>query len=165
MVKKKGIRKKGATDPALAIYEKGLAALAKNDWDQAVKHFEAAVDESDSLELLERARAHLEAARRAAAGEGGRPDAFTEAVLALNRGDTDRVLEVAGGAAGSGKQRDERFVYLLAAAHAQRGERERALELLAEAIELEPRNRIHALNDPDFEQLQDDPELARLLGG
>ena len=54
--------------------------------------------------------------------------------------------------------------YGLAAAHALRHDREKALLHLKRSIERNPENRIFAANDSDLESLRDDPEFLDLLG-
>ena len=54
-------------------------------------------------------------------------------------------------------------IYLAASLKALDGDAEQALELLARAIELEPRNRVHAYHDPDFRELRDADGFSSLL--
>ena len=154
---------KGA-DPALDKFTQALDAFHKKDWARAAELFEGAVAESDSLELSARARQYLAASRQRideAAGSKSKGkakqedgDPFLRAVFEKNRGDSVAALELCR-QEGRDKK-DERFAYLAAAIHASEGRTEEAVEALSRAIELNPKNRVHAFHDPDFADLRRD---------
>lgn len=152
-------------DPVFEIYEEGFAELYKKHWAKAIKLFEQVVAESDQAELTDRARQLATAARRSQAearGEETPEDPFLHAVYLRNRGDLDDALKLCGQGGRSGK--DERFAYLAAALHAVAGRPKEAAETLAKAIEMNPKNRVHAFHDPDFAELRNDSEHAALFG-
>jgi tetratricopeptide (TPR) repeat protein len=159
-----------ADDPALDALTQGLAALQAKDWAKAVTLFEAAVHEADRPEVKDRARQYLTASRqKAGAGEEARPakgagevDPFLQAVYEKNRGNLAEVLAISH--KGGRDQKDERFAYLTATVHAIEGRWDEATQALTRAIELNPKNRVHAFHDPDFAELRKNRDLRPLFG-
>lgn len=152
-------------DPVFEIYEKALGELYGKHWAKAVELFEQVVEESDQPELTDRARQLAAAARRsqgAAEGDDAPDDPFLHAVYLRNRGDLDEALKICGQGGRSGK--DERFAFLAASLHAVEGRHKEAAEALAKAIEMNPKNKVHAFHDPDFSELRADSEHAALFG-
>jgi tetratricopeptide (TPR) repeat protein len=153
-----------ADDPALDALTQGLAALQAKDWAKAVERFEAAVELSDRPEVKDRARQFLTAARQKAGGErkGGESDPYLQAIYEKNRGNLAEALEMSR--KGGRDQKDERFAYLAASIHAIENRLDEAAEGLAKAVELNPKNRIHAFHDPDFAELRKNRDLRPLFG-
>lgn len=154
-----------SADPVFEIYEEALGHLYKKHWDKAAKLFQRVADESDQPELTASARQLLAAARRRAAeagDDGPSDDPFMAAVYYRNRGDLGEALKICR--LGGRSQKDERFAYLAAAVHALEGRESDAAEALARAVELNPKNRVHAFHDPDFAALRARPEHAALFG-
>ncbi|HET9226980.1 MAG TPA: tetratricopeptide repeat protein [Thermoanaerobaculia bacterium] len=151
-------------DPALDAFTKALDAFHKKDWAKAAEQFETVVAQSDLLELTARARQYLAASRLRLEEAGGAKakgkakqedgDPFLRAVFEKNRGESAAALELCR-QEGRDKK-DERFAYLAAAIHASEGRTEEAVEALSRAIELNPKNRVHAFHDPDFADLRRD---------
>jgi len=153
-------------DPALDALAQGLAALQAKDWAKAVERFEEAVRESDRPEVRDRARQYLMASRQKAHGEkpakGAEADPYLLAVYEKNRGNLKEALEISH--KGGRDQKDERFAYLTASLHAIEGQWDEATQALTKAIELNPKNRIHAFHDPDFAELRKNRDLRPLFG-
>ena len=154
-------------DPALDALAQGLAALQAKDWAKAVERFEEAIRESDRPEVRDRARQYLMASRQKA-GEGEKPakapeqDPYLLAVYEKNRGNLKEALEISH--KGGRDQKDERFAYLTASVHAIEGRWDEATQALHKAIELNPKNRIHAFHDADFAELRKNRDLRPLFG-
>jgi tetratricopeptide (TPR) repeat protein len=154
-------------DPALDALTQGLAALQAKDWAKAVERFEEAVRESDRPEVRDRARQYLMASRQKA-GEGEKPakapeqDPYLLAVYEKNRGNLKEALEISR--KGGRDQKDERFAYLTASVHALEGRWDEATQALNKAIELNPKNRVHAFHDPDLAELRKNRDLRPLFG-
>lgn len=146
-------------DPMIKVYEKALKALGQGKTAGAAKLFDQVATESDRPGLADRARRYLAVCRPQKVS--GPDDPFLEAVFERNRGRLDEALDlcVRGGRQG----KDDRFAYLAASIHAIKGDHEKALSVLTTAIELNPKNRIHAYYDPDFESLRSEPEFEGLL--
>jgi tetratricopeptide (TPR) repeat protein len=154
-------------DPALDALTQGLAALQAKDWAKAAERFEEAIRESDRPEVRDRARQYLVASRQKA-GEGEKPakaseqDPYLLAVYEKNRGNLKEALEISH--KGGRDQKDERFAYLTASVHAIEGRWDEATQALNKAIELNPKNRVHAFHDPDLAELRKNRDLRPLFG-
>ncbi len=152
-----------ADDPALDALTQGLAALQAKDWKRAVERFEAAVELSDRPEVKDRARQFLTVSRQKAGGDQPpESDPYLQALYEKNRGNLTEALEISR--KGGRDQKDERFAYLAASIHAVEDRLAEAAEGLAKAIELNPKNRIHAFHDPDFAELRKNRDLRPLFG-
>jgi tetratricopeptide (TPR) repeat protein len=161
-----------ADDPALAAFAKALDAFHKRDWAKAAELFEGVLAQSDRLDLSDRARQYLAATRQKLEEAGGSKarakakaedgDPFLRAVFEKNRGDAAAALEICR--QGNRDQTDERFAYLAASIHAAEGRTEEAVQALSRAIELNPKNRVHAFHDPDFAELRKDRDQRQLFG-
>jgi tetratricopeptide (TPR) repeat protein len=155
-------------DPALDALTEGLAALQAKSWAKAVERFEVVVRESDRPEVRDRARQYLAASRKAQGGEGEKsakgaePDPYLLAVYEKNRGNLKEALEISR--KGGRDQKDERFAYLMASVHAIEGRWDEATQALTKAIELNPKNRVHAFHDPDLAELRKNRDLRPIFG-
>jgi tetratricopeptide (TPR) repeat protein len=162
----------GGTDPSLEALTQGLAALQAKDWAKAVGHFERAVEQSDQSEVKDRARQFLTVSRQraqgaeaktaGAKGAGEESDPYLQAVYEKNRGNLQAALEISR--KGGQDQKDERFAYLAASIHAVESRWDDATQALTRAVELNPKNRIHAFHDPDFAELRKNRDLRPLFG-
>jgi tetratricopeptide (TPR) repeat protein len=152
-----------AADPALDALTKGLAALQAKRWPQAVELFEKAVELSDRTEVRDRAKQFLSVGRQKV--EGARKeeaDPYLQALYEKNRGNLAEALEISR--KGGRDQKDERFAYLAASIHAIESRWDDAAQALNQAVELNPKNRIHAFHDPDFAELRKNRDLRPLFG-
>jgi tetratricopeptide (TPR) repeat protein len=145
-------------DPFLKVYERGLKALHGGKWREAKQSFEKVVGQAEQRDLAERARRYLSlvAEKLDSSPVAESSDAFLEAVYERNRGELERALEICGRGGRQGK--DERFAYLAASILSATGKLDRSAQLLGVAIELNPKNRVHAFHDSDFDQLRKSPE-------
>jgi tetratricopeptide (TPR) repeat protein len=156
------------SDPAIEALTQGLAALQAKQWAKAVEHFERAVQESDVPEVKDRAKQFLAISRQRAEADAPKPaqgeeqDPFLLAVYEKNRGNLKESLEMSR--KGGLDQKDERFAYLAASIHAIENRLDEAAQALAKAVELNPRNRIHAFHDPDFAELRKNRDHRALFG-
>lgn len=155
-------------DPALDAFGAGLSALQARDWKKAVEHLEQAVETADRADLRDRAQQLLNAARQKGGAGDGKPakgpeaDPFLEAVYEKNRGNLKAALDIAQ--KDGRDQQDERFAYLVASIHAVENRLGEAVQALAKAVELNPKNRIHAFHDADFAELRKDRDQRHLFG-
>jgi tetratricopeptide (TPR) repeat protein len=143
---------KAGPDP-VDLYEQAIAALYKGDWQRAEELFHEVAKDGPG-ELTARAR-QFAATARARAAQAEPEDPWVKAVFEKNRGSFDEALALClaeGRAEGDG-----RFAYLTAVLYALRGELEKVRPHLDRAIELDPRNRAHALHDPDLAAFRDQP--------
>ena len=145
---------------AVALYERGLEALQRHDFEMAASRFESVLRQyPDEKELHERVRLYLNICQRQAAPREADPQTLEErlyaATLAINGGRYDRAI------ANLRLVRDEDpdndyALYMLAVAHAQRGELAEGIAHLERAIALNSENRAIAKGDPDLEPLRGD---------
>lgn len=143
---------------AVVLYEQGLEALQRRDFQVAAERFEAVLRQyPDEKELQERVRLYLNVCQRQAAPREAAPQTLDErlyaATLAINGGSYDKAI------ANLRLVRDEdpdndHALYMLAVAHAQRGELTEAMAHLERAISLNQENRPLARTDPDLEPLR-----------
>ena len=153
---------------AIAIYERALRSLQRHSYAEAAALPRRVIAGSPAeRELLDRSRLYLSLCDRQLKPPAAEPANAAErlyaATLALNAGAPDRAiayLELA-----DDEPHHDRALYLMAVAHAERGETGVAIRYLEQAIEANPENRSLARVDPDLEALRRDTALAVLLGG
>jgi len=150
-------------DPLVKVYERGIKALHQSKWREAAKHFDRVAEESLEVDLVGQARRLArvcrEKLRKTPKVED--EDPFLTAVYERNRGDLEESLAICS--RGGRQSKDERFAYLAASIHSLMGDQEKAAKFLEQAIELNPKNRIHAFHDTDFDNLRADPEYRQLF--
>lgn len=152
----------GGVDPQLAVYEKALKALHAGKWQVAAQGFETVAAESEQVELAARARQYRDYSQRQLIDESeADADPYLRAVVLRNRGDLDASLELC--TTPKSRQDHDGFAYLAAGIHALNGDNEAAIERLTRAIELNPKNRIQAGYDAEFEELREAEEHAALF--
>lgn len=145
---------------ALELFTKGSRLLQEAQWAEAAKVFGGVADETDNATILDRTRQFLEVCRHRLEGEAVEADPYLQAVFEKNRGNLDGARELCGR---GDVEQDERFAYLMASIQALTDAPEEAFEHLENAIRLEPKNRVHAYHDPDFESLRGQEKLTQLL--
>ena len=139
------------TDRTLDLLGEALELLHDQQWSKAETKLEEALAESDSKQVSDRIQQYLQICRGRTNAPEDSGDAYLDAVYDKNRGEIEAALERVTSA---GDAADERFVYLRASLEALCGRDDDALETLGKAIELEPKNRVHAYHDPDFASLK-----------
>jgi len=63
----------------------------------------------------------------------------------------------------AGDPGSDKILYAIAAVRALKGDRGGAIDYLRKAVAADDRNRIYALNDPDFDSIRDEPEFIDLV--
>lgn len=155
-------------EKALKEIERGMNALHKQNWSEAVTHFQTIVDGyPQEKELQDRAQMYVRVAKSHLEGDGGTQRAKPEelfylGVMKANEADYDQAVELLDRAL-QHNPKDERSHYVMAATRALKGEREVALRHLQEAITLNAQNRFYAMNDPDFESIRDEETFENLV--
>ena len=145
-----------AVDIGLDVFAEGVKLLGEKDLEGAAAKFEQVVAETDGRHLRDRARQYLAACRH----NGGESieDPYLAAVYYKNQGDLDKAAEHCAKGDDS-----ERFVYLRASLACLTGAEEKALELLAKAIVMDPKNRVHAFHDSDFNKIHGTESFVALI--
>jgi len=151
---------------ALAAYTDCLRILQERNWVKAAAAFAAFIAQHGrERELADRARMYLNVCEQHIGSDGDAPKTFDEryaaAVILANRGEFDAALRLLDAALAERPDSDK-ALYLKASTLAQQGQRRFALDLLTRAIARDERNRVYAVNDPDFGSLRDDEEFITL---
>jgi outer membrane protein assembly factor BamD (BamD/ComL family) len=142
------------------LYERGMEALQRHDYQQAAAILESVLRQyPEEKELHERVRLFLNVCQRQATPKLPGPQTIDErlyaATLAINGGQYDQAIVHLRLVRDEDPDNDH-AIYMLAVAHAQRDEHAEAVAHLERAIALNPENRGLARNDPDLEPLHDD---------
>jgi tetratricopeptide (TPR) repeat protein len=160
-------RRRSTYFDAVAVYERGLDALQRHDYHQAIDLLESVLrDYPEEKELHERVRLYLNICRRQAAPREQTPVTVDErlyaATLAINAAEYDRAIAHLRLVRDEDPDNDH-ALYMLAVAHAQRGELAEAVAHLERAIAVNPENRGLARTDPDLEPLRGDEAFRSAL--
>src|SRR5437870_9053359 len=152
---------------AVALYERGLEALQRHHYNGAADLFESVLRQyPEEKELHERVRLYLNICRRQEAPREATPQTVDErlyaATLSINGGRYDEAITHLRLVRDEDPDNDH-ALYMLAVAHAQRGEVAEAIAHLERAIALNPENRGLARTDPDLEPLRDDEAFRAAL--
>jgi len=152
---------------AVALYERGLEALQRHAYPQAIHLLESVLTQyPEERELHERVRLYLNICQRQAAQREAAPQTIDErlyaATLSINGGQYDQAIAHLRLVRDEDPDNDH-AIYMLAVAHAQRDEHAEAVAHLERAIALNPENRALARNDPDLEPLRDDDAFRAAL--
>lgn len=152
---------------AVALYERGLEALQRHEYQKAADIFESVLRQyPEERELHERVRLYLNICQRHAAPRESTPKTVDErlyaATLAINGGQYDQAIAHLRLVRDEDPDNDH-ALYMLAVAHAQRGEPAEAIAHLERAIALNSENRGLARTDPDLEPLRGDDAFRGAL--
>jgi tetratricopeptide (TPR) repeat protein len=152
---------------AVALYERALEALQRHDYGGAIAQLESVLRlYPEEKELHERVRLYLNICQRQAAPRQATPQTIDErlyaATLAINGGRYDEAISHLRLVRDEDPDNDH-ALYMLAVAHAQRGEHAEAIAHLERAIAVNPENRGLARNDPDLEPLRGDDTFRAAL--
>jgi outer membrane protein assembly factor BamD (BamD/ComL family) len=152
---------------AVALYEQGLEALQRHAYPEATRLLESVLRQyPEERELHERVRLYLNICQRQATQREAAPQTIDErlyaATLAINGGQYDKAIAHLRLVRDEDPDNDH-AIYMLAVAHAQRGEHAEAVAHLERAIALNPENRALARNDPDLEPLRGDDAFRAAL--
>lgn len=152
---------------AVAVYERGVEALQRHDYAAAQRLLESVLRQyPEEKELHERVRLYLNICARQAAPRADAPQTIDErlyaSTLAINGGRYDEAIAHLRLVRDEDPDNDH-ALYMLAVAHAQRGELAEAVAHLERAIALNPDNRGLARTDPDLEPLREDEAFRTAL--
>jgi tetratricopeptide (TPR) repeat protein len=152
---------------AVAVYERGVEALQRHDYAAAQQLLESVLRQyPEEKELHERVRLYLNICARQAAPRQSAPQTIEErlyaSTLAINGGRYDEAIAHLRLVRDEDPDNDH-ALYMLAVAHAQRGEFAEAVAHLERAIALNLENRGLARTDPDLEPLREDEAFRSAL--
>ena len=152
---------------ALAMYENGVRALQRHDYQGAATQFRTIIERyPEERELQERSQLYLrvcerETAKRPATLQTPQERVYA-ATVALNAGDTATALDHLRRALADSPDSDHAH-YIMSVALASKGDAGQALEHLRQAISLNPENRGLARQDPDLEPFRGSDAFRELL--
>src|SRR5262245_34781958 len=152
---------------AVGLYERGLAALQQHDYQVASERFESVLRQyPEEKELHERVRLYLNICQRQATRQTPEPKTVEErlfaSTLAINGGRYDEAISQLHLVRDEDPDNDH-ALYMLAVAHAQRGEPAEAVAHLERAIAVNAENRSLARTDPDLDSLRSDESFRAVL--
>ena len=152
---------------AVGVYERGLEALQRHDYRTATGLFETVLRQyPEEKELNERVRLYLNICQRQTSRREPAPQTIEErlfaSTIAINGGRYDEALSQLHLVRDEDPDNDH-ALYMLAVAHAQRGELVEAVAHLLRAIAVNPENRSLAKHDPDLEPLRADEAFRSAL--
>jgi tetratricopeptide (TPR) repeat protein len=143
---------------AVSLYERGLQALQRREYVEAGTLLRAVLSSyPEEKELHERVRLYINVCERQSAPREAAPrnagESVYAATLAINAGKFDTAVEHLRAVTAEDPANDH-VCYMLAVAHALRGDLDDAVRHLLRAIELNPENRAIARQDRDLENLR-----------
>ena|SRR3954453_14238382 len=154
-----------SSSPAFQQYQAAVQLLQQGKYEKALAAFEKLLP-SAPAEILERARMYVATCKRQM--EQSRlafqtpEERYDYAVSKLNHGYYDEAREQFNGVIGDHPQADYAY-YGLALLDSITGHPQECLDNLERAIELNPKNRLQARSDNDFQSMVDDPRFTELL--
>ncbi|MCU1329745.1 MAG: Tetratricopeptide 2 repeat protein [Bryobacterales bacterium] len=148
-------------------FERGVRLYSEQRWADAVAALRE-VASGPAIHVADRARGYLQVCERRLAGAAAlqlntADDHFNYAVERLNARDFEKARHHLASALKM-QPKGDHILYTLALSCGLTGDGNGAYENLKRAIEVEPRNRLHARQDSDFAALAERfPELRNLL--
>lgn len=151
--------------PAFQQYQSAVQLLQQGKYDRALAAFEKLLPAAPP-EILERAKMYIATCQRqmdrSALAFQTPEERYDYAISQLNQGYFEEAREQLNGVIGDEPRADYAF-YGLAVLDSITGRPQDCLENLARAIELNPKNRLQARSDNDFQSMVDDPRFTELL--
>ena len=149
----------------LALYESALRLMQEGKFDKAHAAFNQMLASSPA-DLAERIRVYINACvqqmQRQKTQFNSDEERYDYAVSLINDGNYEDARNELNQIIGSNKDADYAF-YGLAVLSSMTGDAHSCLEHLTEAIRLNPKNRIQARTDSDFQDMAEDPRFTELL--
>ncbi len=152
---------------AVALYEQALERLQQHDYSGASARLESVLTQfPEEKELHERVKLYLNVCRRQVTSVQTSPQTIEErlyaSTIALNGGRYDEAISHLRLVRDEDPDNDH-ALYMLAVAHAQRGELTEAIAHVERAIALNPENRALARTDPDLDPIREDESFRAAL--
>lgn len=152
---------------AVALYEQGVQALQRHRYQEAEQLLTSVLTRfPEEKELHERVRLYLNVCRRQATPKERSPETVDQrlyaATLSINEGRYDDAISHLRLVRDEDPDNDY-ALYMLAVAHAQRGEHAEAVAHLERSIALNPENKALARRDPDLDSLRADESFHATL--
>ena len=162
---KSGAKSNSGTGPAFNQYQAAVQLLQQGKYEKAAAAFEKLLPNAP-MEIMERCRVYIVTCHRQMEKHNlnfATPEEhYDYAISQLNTGYYDEAREQFQSILLSHPDIDYAF-YGLAVLDSITGRAQDCLNNLARAIELNPRNRLQARADNDFQSMVDDPRFTELL--
>lgn len=162
---KSGAHSHAATGPAFQHYQAAVQLLQQGKYEKAAAAFEKLLPAAP-IEIIERCRVYIATCRRQMEKHSlnfATPEEhYDYAISKLNTGYYDEAREQFLSILMNHPDIDYAF-YGLAVLDSITGRAQDCLSNLARAIELNPKNRLQARADNDFQSMVDDPRFTELL--
>jgi len=146
-------------------YQAAVQFVQQGKFDRAIAAFEKVLSAAPP-EICERCRMYIQTCRKQLDSKGlafGTPEErYDYAVSQINAGDFEEAANQLKGILADDPSADFAY-YGLALLHAITGKSQDCLDSLSHAIELNPKNRLQARSDNDFQSMVDDPRFTELL--
>ena len=150
---------------AFQQYQAAVQLVQQTKYDKALAAFEKLLP-SAPPEIMERCRMYIQTCQqqleKAALAFNSPSERFDYAISQLNGGYYEEAREQLMLVVGEDSQADYAY-YGLAVLDSMTGRVQDCLDNLAKAIEMNPRNRLQARSDGDFQNMVDDPRFTELL--
>lgn len=151
--------------PAFQLYQSAVQLVQQGKYDKALAGFHKVLT-SAPAEIAERAKMYISTCQRqlehAALSFQTPEERYDYAVSQLNQGFYEEAREQFNGVVTDDPMADYAY-YGLAVLDSITSRPQDCLSNLAKAIELNPRNRLQARTDNDFQSMLDDPRFTELL--
>src|SRR5246127_3921628 len=162
---KSGGHSSTTTAPIYQQYQSAVQLVQQGKFDKALAAFEKLLPNAP-FEIVERCRMYIHTCKRQLERQGlafqTPEERYDYAVSQLNGGYFEEAAEQLRGILADYPQADYAY-YGLALLDSVTGRVQGCLDNLAKAIELNPKNRLQARSDNDFQNMVDDPRFTELL--
>jgi tetratricopeptide (TPR) repeat protein len=162
---KPGSHSSTATGPVFTHYQAAVQLVQQGKYEKAIAAFEKVLPAAPP-EIVERCKMYISTCRRQLDKEGlaflTPGERYDYAVSQINAGDFEEAANQLKGILSDDPRADFAF-YGLALLYSITGKTQDCLESLSQAIELNPKNRLQARSDNDFQSMVDDPRFTELL--
>jgi len=146
-------------------YQAAVQLVQQGKFDKAIAAFEKVMPAAPP-EIVERCRMYVNSCRRQLDKQGlaflTPGERYDYAVSQINTGDFEEAANQLKGILADDPNADFAY-YGLALLYSITGKTQDCLDSLAQAIELNPKNRLQARSDNDFQSMVDDPRFTELL--
>lgn len=162
---KPGSHSTTATAPVFQHYQAAVQLVQQGKYERALAAFEKVLPTAP-IEIVERCKMYITTCQRQLDKHGlaflTPEERYDYAISLLNTGDFEESTKQLKGLLTDHPTADYAF-YGLAVLHAITGRTQDCLDTLTQAIELNPKNRLQARSDNDFQSMVDDPRFTELL--
>jgi outer membrane protein assembly factor BamD (BamD/ComL family) len=162
---KPGSQSSTTTSPVYQHYQSAVQLVQQGKFDKALAAFEKILPNAP-FEIVERCRMYIHTCQRQLEKQGlafqTPEERYDYAVSQLNGGYFEEAADQLRGILADYPQADYAY-YGLALLDSVTGRVQGCLDNLAKAIELNPKNRLQARSDNDFQNMVDDPRFTELL--